>query len=409
MFIVGAHFLNAKNNFQVKSIFSTLAGMFETEFEEKFNPWNSSSLDDFLYYCCPECDNKTKTKGDFLQHAKTTHSRSQNIIHSYEANQSQELIKAVTEFKNEECPTVNSNESHIFAEAIDIEETKPEPTDFGFVTKVNYEIIKVESVESNIDPNERSDIPPMKKVVLSLPKLSDKIIQKYTKNTEVENFNCQRNIAPNEDLPIYQTNANEKNRYKCDECDKSFSRKAGLNIHIKCVHENVRHNCDKCDKSFTWKSALNTHIQIVHENVLYNCDKCDKHYPRKHDLIRHIKHVHKNVRYNCDQCDKNYVTKSALNRHIESIHEDSAVQYKCQKCQKKFLWRANLISHIKRWHENVRHNCDKCDKSFTWKSALNTHIQIVHENVLYDCDKCDKNFYLKTHLKQHMKKVHEEL
>ena len=43
------------------------------ELDEKSNPWNVTSLDDFLFYCCPECDNRTVTKNDLIKHALNNH------------------------------------------------------------------------------------------------------------------------------------------------------------------------------------------------------------------------------------------------------------------------------------------------------------------------------------------------
>ena len=31
--------------------------------EIKTNPWEVETLDEYLNYCCPECDHKSKTKG----------------------------------------------------------------------------------------------------------------------------------------------------------------------------------------------------------------------------------------------------------------------------------------------------------------------------------------------------------
>ena len=42
----------------------------DIEFE---NPWNVEDLDEFLYYCCPECNKKTQSKESFLQHAIDRH------------------------------------------------------------------------------------------------------------------------------------------------------------------------------------------------------------------------------------------------------------------------------------------------------------------------------------------------
>ena len=37
------------------------------------NPWLVSSFEEFLFYCCPECDIKTKEKGQLYEHAVQEH------------------------------------------------------------------------------------------------------------------------------------------------------------------------------------------------------------------------------------------------------------------------------------------------------------------------------------------------
>ena len=39
----------------------------------KFNPWAVQSLNDFNFYCCPECDLKSHNKQDFVNHAFKSH------------------------------------------------------------------------------------------------------------------------------------------------------------------------------------------------------------------------------------------------------------------------------------------------------------------------------------------------
>ena len=38
-----------------------------------YNPWAVESLENFLYYCCPECDMKNTSREDFLEHALNQH------------------------------------------------------------------------------------------------------------------------------------------------------------------------------------------------------------------------------------------------------------------------------------------------------------------------------------------------
>ena len=37
------------------------------------NPWKVEDLDEFLYFCCPECNDKNQSKELFLQHALDHH------------------------------------------------------------------------------------------------------------------------------------------------------------------------------------------------------------------------------------------------------------------------------------------------------------------------------------------------
>ena len=52
----------------------------DIEFE---NPWNVEDLDDFLYYCCPECDLRDQSKIQFLQHALEQHSKSKQCVQQF--------------------------------------------------------------------------------------------------------------------------------------------------------------------------------------------------------------------------------------------------------------------------------------------------------------------------------------
>ena len=46
------------------------------ESEHKLIPWCVDSLDEFLFYCCPECHEKRSTETTFLSHAVSEHPQS---------------------------------------------------------------------------------------------------------------------------------------------------------------------------------------------------------------------------------------------------------------------------------------------------------------------------------------------
>ena len=44
------------------------------------NPWAVNNLKDFLYYCCPECNEKEKSLESFLRHALNHHEKAKEIL-----------------------------------------------------------------------------------------------------------------------------------------------------------------------------------------------------------------------------------------------------------------------------------------------------------------------------------------
>ena len=48
--------------------------------EDKNNPWNVENIDQFLFYCCPECDMKQESKEQFIIHAVDSHPNSHHFI-----------------------------------------------------------------------------------------------------------------------------------------------------------------------------------------------------------------------------------------------------------------------------------------------------------------------------------------
>jgi hypothetical protein len=44
------------------------------------NPWSVANVDAFLYYCCPQCDHRCKSKHLFVDHAFSNHPSSKNEL-----------------------------------------------------------------------------------------------------------------------------------------------------------------------------------------------------------------------------------------------------------------------------------------------------------------------------------------
>ena len=45
-----------------------------------FNPWQVSNLDEFLFYCCPQCDHRAKDHQEFVVHAINEHEEAREVL-----------------------------------------------------------------------------------------------------------------------------------------------------------------------------------------------------------------------------------------------------------------------------------------------------------------------------------------
>lgn len=71
------------------------------------NPWSVVNLDIYLFYCCPQCDHKSKDKPNFVSHAHSCHPESKEaIIDSaikIEEHEENLVLKSDVEVKNEDA------------------------------------------------------------------------------------------------------------------------------------------------------------------------------------------------------------------------------------------------------------------------------------------------------------------
>ena len=58
--------------------------------------------------------------------------------------------------------------------------------------------------------------------------------------------------------------------FKCDQCDKQYTRKTNLNNHKRSFHEGIKFACDQCNKTFSLKAYLKIHIKKAHINPVFN-------------------------------------------------------------------------------------------------------------------------------------------
>lgn len=88
----------------------------------------------------------------------------------------------------------------------------------------------------------------------------------------------------------------------------------------------------------------------------FKCDLCDKSYTRKHNLVAHKLSVHTNEKpFTCSVCKAKFKRESGLTRHVREQHTDAGKTYVCSGvnpdgthwgCGKRFFREDQFKSHL---------------------------------------------------------------
>ena len=79
-------FEKSMKNISSQKSFSNITQNYSFYFSDKMindNPWGVSTLEDFLHFCCPECDVKDKSKELFLEHISKKHPKAKHFLTSW--------------------------------------------------------------------------------------------------------------------------------------------------------------------------------------------------------------------------------------------------------------------------------------------------------------------------------------
>ena len=416
------------------------------------NYWIVECLEDFLYYCCPECNNRQQSRHNFLQHAINEHPEAKTHLVPIIGNKKitvpkdfQLLYRPVTkspppiqvnnEFEYNDIDT-NENEASGNGEKVSNSETEEE-----------FVVEKI--IEKSFSPDGKI------KYLIKWKGYNDKdnswepidniycydLIEEFEK-TRVFNCDDDRNIKLENEIgdvdPLDHPNLQEKKQEQSNDGKnfqeeekvekpfiEAFAHESQLKLQDKIV-QGQKHKCDSycklfsqlknfkcelCSETFSCASQLESHVKTaVHENQT-QCKKCNKIFSTLRDLKRHILVNHEGRRikkHKCEDCGKCLSTKQRLDIHIKNIHEGFKA-LKCEICGKLFSESIGLKRHIKGFHEHIKdEKCDECGYLFSTKGSLKKHIQNVHEGLRkYKCDRCDMAYKVNRSLQDHKLYVHE--
>ena len=401
--------------------------------EIKSNPWNVP-LEDFLYFCCPECDERNQSKELFVKHALEHHPDAEQSLKSY----------GLQPVKEEECePGEVEKESKSVLQVVKKEEniehleSSYEYDDEDFEGDDYYD----NNLEDIFEDVEHSD---KNKKIHYVNNHQTSLYTKHSKDLSTSSkppsgivYECKKchldfydveslknHVPCSEESPEVtedqlQTAESTKKIYHCKFCQKEFQSQSGMLTHVKNNHDMSRpYGCSECSQRFPTERSHKQHMQLAHDISLrknsFFCEMCGTTFTRKTSLNLHIRTLHKQglsePEYKCKFCNKEFRYRSNMLAHIKGMHEKSQI-FTCHHCGNTFNYASGLKNHIKAVHDKVRSDpCSYCNKDFSCKQMLKNHIQIVHLGSRSDrCKFCNKDFTQRCHLIRHMKQVHKNV
>ncbi|KYM99791.1 PREDICTED: zinc finger protein 675-like [Cyphomyrmex costatus] len=211
--------------------------------------------------------------------------------------------------------------------------------------------------------------------------------------------------------------SNDNGGYKCSVCAYKCKSMSELKIHRKkhteeeivdsikkkCIDKEIW-RCNICNKIFSKRAILLNHERVHEDDKFYECEECGKKLASKNSLMYHKKSKHLREKpHMCHYCGNSFVSKEARLIH-ERIHTGER-PYICKVCNTQYRCSSNLSQHMK-IHTGLKpHKCHFCSKGFTRKGALTVH-ERIHTGVKpYSCETCGKSFSQKNDMLKHVKRA----
>ena len=131
--------------------------------------------------------------------------------------------------------------------------------------------------------------------------------------------------------------ANSASKYECSNCAMTFESKSTRYKHIRKIHQKKTfYKCDICEKVYSKVESIKRHIIYLHGRLRVKCELCDKTFGEPRIVKSHMERVHDKItRHKCLSCEKGFYDLKDLRIHFQSVHEKSG-NFECKICNMKY-------------------------------------------------------------------------
>ena len=362
------------------------------------NPWSVTNIEEFHFYCCPECNVKDHSKEIFFQHALEKHSNNakdflENILSIQE-------IHIKTEENSSENPLGTFHANHEENSKIKVEKVN---------AMIEHDENEISKNSSNLNEEFYEEDEIYDEILETKSEIKEEIYDRLP-NSEGNDIEFEQHDFENDDaIEIKKTGTN----FQCFQCFKTYeTSQEELTLHIKSAHKELKNLCDICAKQFTLKCNLTSHKKAVHEGIRnFKCNHCHFAFASSWGLKKHMKSHNRRKSFSnqCNICFMEFSSADAIKIHVNTIHEGMK-NFKCEICTNAFATDFDLQKHHKRMHNEslTIHECPKCEYTSTEAGRVRKHVKMVHEGERpYPCSLCEKAYANSSDLKRHKKTIHE--
>ncbi|XP_054162518.1 zinc finger protein 501-like [Oppia nitens] len=158
---------------------------------------------------------------------------------------------------------------------------------------------------------------------------------------------------------LYRHKQKHSKPFKCNECDKGFTKNYLLENHRRIHNSALKIGCEwpGCERLFVCTSIMVKHLNTHTGDKIYRCDwpDCDKQYLLEGSLALHIVRTHKGQSdYRCHWpgCDYQTTNTIRFTYHMQN-HDGSVPVYECQSIDCNFKTKMKDAFDI---HMKTKHN-----------------------------------------------------
>ena len=368
--------------------------------------WSVSDLEEFLQFCCPECDVKEKSKDKFINHVLIFHPEAK----IYLANLITEKVTYLVSGNNiQEVPNKNTLDDYEQNDDVTMED----PLESVLIKK------------EDLDEDDDRIIFPKSDIQATVPDLETihegKNICEYcgsgTENMKdhINTFHTDRKNERN-DYPAVENYRNCRNKAKSTKVQITLTTSD-----IYQVHEGQKEFDSHMENDFHSNVKNDDLIRDPLESVMIKTENFEDEIVPKSDITT----IHENIMNTCEAskykekkppkgcqsfCHKVFSDGTCLCRHVKTIGKF----YRCEFCSKNFSQLAKVKIHIDTEHKaelSAISNESNNPKSETVQSEVHEGMQIQSirkfGNIFYRCGFCSANFSQLAKIKIHIGTEHK--